>query len=187
MTGTTYTTLELRKILSRKENVWYDRLYRFDVRLVHWLGRHSLTLLRFAAGMVFLWIGTSKLVPGASVTEPLIRASFADAPLNLIMPALAAWEIAIGVLFMVGYFKRALLALLLIHTVGTFAMIGLRADLVFRAFPFSLSLEGQYLITNLMTFIAGLVVAATARGGGLTTEADALMTARNIEGKVELY
>jgi hypothetical protein len=37
-----------------------------------------------------------------------------------------------------------------------------------------------------MTFIAGLVVAATARGGGLTTEADALMMARNIEGKVEL-
>lgn len=183
--GHTYTTLELRSILVRQENVWQNRLYHFDVRLVHWLGRHSLTLLRFAAGMVFLWIGTSKLVPGASVTEPLIRASFPNSPLNLIMPALAIWEIAIGVLFMVGYFKRALLVLLVLHTLGTLAMIGLRSDLIFRQFPFGLTLEGQYLITNLMTFIAGLVVAATARGGGLTSEADALVAARHVEGKHE--
>lgn len=186
MTGQTYTTIELRKILVRQENVWQQRAYRLDVRLIHWLARHSLTLLRFSAGMVFLWIGTSKLIPGASVTEPLIRASFPDLPLNLVMPALAAWEIAIGVLFIVGYFKRALLALLLVHTIATFAMIGLRSDLIFRIFPFGLTLEGQYLITHLMTFIAGLVVAATARGGGLTSEADALRTARSIDGKVEL-
>jgi hypothetical protein len=185
MTGHTLTTVEIRQILLRQEHVWQHRLYRFDVRLTHWLGRHSLTLLRISAGIVFLWMGASKLIPGVSVTEPLIRAGFPNLPLNLIMPALAVWEIAIGMLFITGIFKRALLALLLIHTLGTLGVIGLRSDLIFRVFPFGLTLEGQYLVTNLMVFISGLVVAATARGGGLTSEADALMTARRIEGKAE--
>jgi hypothetical protein len=40
-------------------------------------------------------------------------------------------------------------------------------------FPYGLTLEGQYIVKNLILISAGLVIGATVRGGGLVARAEA--------------
>ncbi len=181
MNSTTFSTSEIRAILRRRQHPWQERFYRLDVRLVHWLARHSLTLLRLSAALVFFWVGLPKLIPGLSPTETLIATSLPGFP----MAALAVLELAIALSFLVPPFKRVLIPLLLVHLLGTLLVVALRADQFFRVFPLVLTFEGQYLVTSLIVLSAGLVVAATARGGGLTSEANALEKARRVERKAE--
>ena len=46
----------------------------------------------------------------------------------------------------------------------------LNPEAVFINFPFVLTLEGQYIIKNLVLIAAAIVVGATVRGGQLTDE-----------------
>ena len=43
-------------------------------------------------------------------------------------------------------------------------------DLTFQSVPFVLTLEGQYIVKNLVLVSAGLVIGATVRGGGLRSD-----------------
>ena len=48
-------------------------------------------------------------------------------------------------------------------------------------FPFVLTLEGQYIVKNVVLVSAALVVGATARGGGLVAEPGVVPVARRLE------
>jgi uncharacterized membrane protein YphA (DoxX/SURF4 family) len=145
----------------------YERIDQFITRL---LARHSLTLLRWSMGIVFIWFGALKLAPGMSPAESLIRGSVPLVPMEFFIPFLAAWEIAIGVGFLVNKFMRATIFILLAQMVGTALPIVVRPDLVFTIAPFGLTLEGQYIIKNIVLISAALVIGATVRGGGLVTD-----------------
>jgi hypothetical protein len=43
-------------------------------------------------------------------------------------------------------------------------------DEVFLRFPYAPTMEGQYIIKNLVLVSAGLVIGATVRGGGLVAD-----------------
>ena len=61
-------------------------------------------------------------------------------------------------------------------------------NLTFEVVPFALTLEGQYIIKNLVLVAAALVVGATVRGGRLTAEAppaDGLEADRQATGTAE--
>jgi hypothetical protein len=68
---------------------------------------------------------------------------------------------------------------------GTISPVFLRPDLVFQQFPFSLTLEGQYIVKNLVLISAALVVGSTVRGGGLTSSPHALALGRVEEDTLE--
>jgi uncharacterized membrane protein YkgB len=141
-----------------------------DKAVTRWLARHSLTLLRVSVGIVFVWFGALKLVPGLSPAEHLIRESITFLPMNYFLPFLACWEMVIGLGFISGKFKRLTLLLLLAQMGGAMSPIILRPDLIFTNFPYGLTLEGQYVIKDIILISAGLVIGATARGGGLTAD-----------------
>ena len=42
-----------------------------DVRITAWMARHGVTLTRLALGVVFLWFGAIKFVPGWSPAADL--------------------------------------------------------------------------------------------------------------------
>jgi hypothetical protein len=44
-----------------------------DAQLIVWMWLHSLTLLRIAVGIIYVWFGALKLFPALSPAEPLIR------------------------------------------------------------------------------------------------------------------
>lgn len=52
-----------------------------DARMTRWMARHGIAFLRVALGVVFVWFGALKLVPGLSPAEDLVVATVSGLPL----------------------------------------------------------------------------------------------------------
>jgi hypothetical protein len=65
---------------------------------------------------------------------------------------------------------RATIILLLLQMGGAMSPILLAPDRIFAQFPWQLTLEGQYVVKDIILIAAGLVIGATVRGGGLTSD-----------------
>jgi uncharacterized membrane protein YkgB len=156
----------------------YVGFNHLDKKVIHWLARNGLTLLRISLGVVFLWFGALKVVPGLSPAEGLIRTSMPFLPMDLFLPFLALWEMLIGLGFISGKFMRLTILLMLLQMVGTISPLFLRPDLTFTVFPIGLTLEGEFIIKNLVLISAALMIGATARGGGMVAEPQAVANRR---------
>jgi uncharacterized membrane protein YphA (DoxX/SURF4 family) len=115
-------------------------------------------------GIIFVWFGSLKLVPGLSPADGLIRASMSFLPLEYFMPFLALWEITIGIGFLIGYGMRVTIFRLFLQMIGTLAPLVLTPQLVWTVFPLGLTLEGQYIIKNVVLMSAAVAVGASVRG-----------------------
>ena len=157
-------------------DMFWETFDSIDRRVTRWMARRGITLLRISIGVVFFWFGALKLVPGLSPAEGLIRDTITFLPMHLFLPFLAIWEMAIGLGFITGRFMRITILLLFLQMPGTISPVFLRPDLVFTQFPYGLTLEGQYIVKNLVLISAALVIGSTVRGGGLQPEPEALHT-----------
>jgi uncharacterized membrane protein YphA (DoxX/SURF4 family) len=136
---------------------------------------HGLTLLRMAIAIVFLWFGVLKFFPGASPAEQLagrtIEALTLGAiPQDVALRILAVWEVAIGVGLFLGRWMRAVLLLLFVQMLGTITPLFLFPAETFTVFPIAPTLEGQYIIKNVVIVASAIVLGATVRGGELSPE-----------------
>ncbi|MER3480399.1 MAG: hypothetical protein C4327_07970 [Meiothermus sp.] len=155
-------------LLSRK-------LDRLDRRITRWLADHSLVILRISLGVVFFWFGFLKFFPGLSPAQDLAGRTIEVLSFGLVRPALslpllAAWETLIGLGLISGFFMRGTLLLLLVQMLGTILPIFFFPQEVFVRFPYAPTLEGQYILKNLVLVAAGLVLGATVRGGKIVPE-----------------
>lgn len=146
-----------------------------DIRLTAWMARHGITLTRVALGVVFLWFGAIKFVPGWSPAADLAartieRITFGIVTPEIGLPLLAAWESLIGIGLLLGRFLRLTLLLLFVQMPGTMLPLVLFPSETFTAFPHAPTMEGQYIIKNLVLIAAAIVVGATVRGGELRAE-----------------
>jgi uncharacterized membrane protein YkgB len=142
-----------------------------DTRVTRWMARSGIPILRVALGVVFFWFGALKLVPGLSPAEDLVLATVPFLPGRTFMVILAIWEMAIGLGFLTGRALRITILLLFLQMPGTLSPILLLPERVFTVFPFGLTLEGQYIVKNLVLIAAALVIGATVRGGRLVEQA----------------
>jgi uncharacterized membrane protein YkgB len=131
--------------------------------------------LRFSLGIVYLWFGALKLIPGLSPAEEIARKTFAVLTLGLVpqgldMVLLALLECAIGFNFLRGKHPRITLGLMAFQMVGAMAPLIFFPGEVFRVFPIAPTLEGQYILKNLVLIGAAMVLAATVRGGSVVAE-----------------
>ena len=141
-----------------------------DARITRWMARYGLLLLRSSLGIVFLWFGVLKFFPDLSPAEALAARTIhvltgGRVPPEVSLPVLAAWECSIGLGLLVGRALRAVLFLLYVQMLGTMTPIVLFPHEVFTRFPYAPTLEGQYIIKNIVLISAGIVVGATVRGG----------------------
>lgn len=141
-----------------------------DVRLTRWAARYALDIVRIGLGVIFLWFGALKLFPGMSPAEDLVRNTVYFVDPDWFIPVLALWEMAIGLGLIFNRFMRLTLALLFLQMPGTALPLVVLPDVVWSSFPFGLTLEGQYIIKNLVLVGSGIALGATVRGGGLTAE-----------------
>lgn len=148
------------------------RFDRIDRAITNWMARYGLLVLRIGLGIVFLWFGALKLVPGLSPAEDLVRSTTAFVDPDWFIPLLAVWEMAIGLGLIVGKFMRLTLLLLFMQMPGTALPLFVLPEAVWTSFPFGLTLEGQYIIKNLVLIGAGIVLGATVRGGYIVAEPD---------------
>lgn len=139
-------------------------LDNLDNILVEWMTRYGLLVLRIGLGIVFFWFGALKFFPGLSPAEGLVRNTIYFIDPDLFLPVLAAWETLIGIGLIWGKYMRLTLLLLFLQMPGTALPIIVLPEVVWTQFPFGLTLEGQYIIKNLVLIGAGLVLGATVRG-----------------------
>ena len=154
-----------------------------DARITRWMARHGLGLLRISLGIVFLWFGILKFFPGLSPASDLAARtisvlSFGTVSAGVSVPLLAAWECLIGIGLIVGIFMRATLFLLALQMAGTLTPLLLFPGEVFTRVPYAPTLEGQFIIKNAVLISAAIVLGATVRGGGLTSEMESVPASR---------
>ena len=118
--------------------------------------------LRYALGAVFVWFGALKVI-GVSPAGDLVAATVYFVPAELFVPILGVWEVVIGLCLFIRRFIRAGILLLALQMPGTFLPIVLLPAVVFTAFPYGLTVEGQYIIKNLVIIGAALVVGGHER------------------------
>ena len=143
---------------------------KLDRSITRWMARYGLIVLRLGLGTVFLWFGALKLVPGLSPAEELVRNTTYFVDPDLFLHILAIWEMVIGLGLIFGKFMRITLLLLFLQMAGTALPLAILPEAVWTTFPYGLTLEGQYIIKNLVIIGAALVLGATVRGGRLDPE-----------------
>lgn len=148
-------------------HVWFERVDRTITGL---MARYGITVMRIGLGIVFVWFGALKLVPGLSPAEDLVRNTVYFIDPDIFQPVLAVWEIVIGLGLLLGRFLRITILLLFAQMGGTALPLLLLPEVVWTVFPFGLTLEGQYIIKNLVIIGSALVIGGTVRGGQLVPE-----------------
>jgi len=147
---------------------------RIDFYITGWMARYSLDILRFGLGVIFVWFGALKFVPGLSPAEELVRNTVYFFDPDFFLPVLAAWEVLIGIGFLSGFLtnklQRLTILLLFLQMPGTALPLVLLPEVCWTSFPFGLTLEGQYIIKNLAIIGSALVLGATVRGGRVVPE-----------------
>ncbi|MGH8103293.1 MAG: hypothetical protein ACREJQ_02090 [bacterium] len=126
------------------------------------MGAHGRYLLRLTLGVVFIWFGILKPF-GLSAANELVARTVYWFPPNVFIPILGWWEVAIGIGLLYRPLIRGALFLLFLQMPGTFLPIILLPQICFLQFPFAPSLEGQYIIKNLVLISAAVVVGGTVR------------------------
>lgn len=123
--------------------------------------------LRVSLAIVFIWFGLLKPL-GLSPAAPLVLATVAWLP--VLEPAqwlslIGWWEVAIGVTFLFPATARVAIALLAMQMVGTFLPLLILPGVVFQPghIPYAPTVEGQYIIKNLVIISAALVIGGKVR------------------------
>jgi uncharacterized membrane protein YkgB len=139
-----------------------DILSEIELRLGAWMEKYGLLLLRIGMGAVFFWFGALKFL-GLSPAAALVIKTMSWLPFPGFIYVLGLWEMAIGLCFLYTPLLRVALLLLFLHMPGTFLPIVLLPEAVFQAFPFVLTMEGQYIVKNLVLIAAAIVIGGKIR------------------------
>ena len=152
-----------------------ESIDRVDLRITGTLARIGVPAVRIALGIVFVWFGILKFFPNLSPAELLAARTMERLTLGAIrpdvsLPILAAWESVIGIGLILGRWLRPILFLLAVQMAGTFTPLVLFPGETWTVFPIAPTLEGQYIIKNIVLIGAAMVVGATVRGGRIVPE-----------------
>ncbi len=160
-----------------------ERFAALDRRLTRLMAANAITLLRVSVGVVFVWFGALKFIPGFSPADEIAADTVSALTFGLIDPpfsliALAVLETVIGVGLLTRRFMRITLLLLFGQMLGTLTPLVLFPDVTWFRPPLLPTLEGQYIIKNLVLVSAGITIGATVRGGGMVDDPKVLEAAR---------
>ncbi len=138
-------------------NSLLKRIRDFDHWFIDQLNRNSLTLLRFSLAIIFIWFGALKPFGQSPAVELITKTVYWFDP-KIFIPILGIWEMLIGICLLFPPLIRIGLGLLALQMPGTFLPLILLPEVCFINIPFDLTLEGQYIVKNLVLIGAGLVV-----------------------------
>ena len=114
-------------------------------------------------GLVYWYFGFLKLFPDLSpgellAGETLMRVTLYGFDFRLILVTLAVLECVVGAFLILNLLPRVTFVLFLTHMAGTFLPLFLVPELTFKIAPFAPTLEGQYILKNLVFVAAGWTV-----------------------------
>jgi uncharacterized membrane protein YkgB len=142
------------------------------------LVRHSISALRVSVGAIFLGFGVLKYFPGVSPAEMLATDTTDVLFLGLIPSSVAIYIVAtmecfIGICFLTGSrtLMRVGIWVLAAQFVGILSPLVIEPGQLFAGPHGAPTLEGQYVLKDIILVAAGMAIAAgTFRGGRMVRE-----------------
>lgn len=121
------------------------------------------TFLRLSAGLVYFFFGLLKFFPDLSPAELLAGQSIMKVSMHTVDAHTALWwlavaECAIGLSFLFNVLMQWLFFVFLFHQASTFLPLFMFPEITFKVAPFAPTLEGQYIMKNLISVAAGWTV-----------------------------
>ncbi|MCC5943193.1 MAG: hypothetical protein JJU37_16740 [Balneolaceae bacterium] len=138
-----------------------------DRQIAGYMYKIGLPALRISLGIIFIWFGVLKTI-GLSPAEGLVLATVNWMPVfsaGIWLSVIGWWEVVIGVCFLFKPTLRIAIGLLALQMAGTFLPLIILTDVTFQAghFPYAPTMEGQYIIKNLLIISAAIVVGGSVR------------------------
>ena len=138
-------------------------IIKLDILISKYMGTYGILLLRYSLAMIFIWFGLLKplgISPAQELVENTVywfdnKATFVN--------FLGWWEVVIGFTMCFRPLIRISIFLLFLQIPGTFLPLVLLPEVCFTDFPYGLTLEGQYIVKNLIIISSALVIGGTVR------------------------
>jgi len=133
-----------------------------DSQIIGFCKKNFLVMARFSIFLVYFWFGILKVI-GQSPASPLVQSLFEKTipfmsfPLFLLL--FGIFEMILGVLFLIKGMERFALVLLLLHMITTILPLFILPAATWTGFLVP-TLEGQYIIKNILIVACALVVGA---------------------------
>ena len=162
-----------------------DSAATIDIAIIRFLRSWSIPALRVSVGVVFVWFGALKVFDVTPVADLVARTVYWFEP-SWVVPVLGAFEILVGIGLVFKIALRATLLLFACQMAGTFLVLLLLPEVSFQdGNPLLLTVEGEFVVKNLVLLSAGMVVGATVsttdRPGLRTTTREQLPDAAAID------
>jgi uncharacterized membrane protein YphA (DoxX/SURF4 family) len=136
---------------------------RVDLVIIPFLRRWAVPLLRVSLGVVFVWFGMLKILDVSPVADLVANTVYWFDPKTFVT-VLGMFEVTVGILLLLGRALRLTLLLFVLQMVGTFLTFVILPGVTFRdGSPFLLTVEGEFVVKNLVLISAALVVGTTVR------------------------
>ena len=140
-----------------------SRLTPIDDTIIRFLKRWSIIVLRVSVAVVFIWFGALKVFDVTPVSDLVADTVYWVNP-DWFVPLLGVFEIVVGASLLTRRALRVMLGLFALQMVGTFLVLVVQPDVAFQdGNPLLLTVEGEFVIKNLVLLSAGMVVGATVR------------------------
>ena len=138
-------------------------IIKLDIFISKYMSYYGILLLRYSLAMIFIWFGLLKplgISPAQELVENTVywfdnKAAFVN--------FLGWWEVVIGFTMCIRPLIRISIFLLFLQIPGTFLPLVLLPEVCFTDFPYGLTLEGQYIVKNLIIISSALVIGGTVR------------------------
>jgi uncharacterized membrane protein YkgB len=133
-----------------------------DHEIICALRKVSIPFGRLAIFVVFFWFGALKLIgtsPANPLVSDLLEKTLPFMTFDTFIILFAIYEMIIGIIFLIPRMERVAIALLLPHMVTTFMPLILLPAVTWSAF-LTPTLEGQYIIKNLVIIAVAMGIAA---------------------------
>ena len=139
-------------------------LETIDQDIAKHMNKWGIPLIKFSFAVIFVWFGILKPL-GWSAAIPIVKATVSWLPLfepKVWVHIIGWWEVLIGILFLFKGTIRIAILLLFLQMSGTFMPMIFLPEVVYQnGNVFLPTMEGQYIIKNIMIISAALVVGGT--------------------------
>ena len=137
------------------KNVLINKIYSYS-------DKHKVSFLVISIGIIYLWFGVLKIIPGLSPAENLAGKTLSMLVFNtvneqVLVAVLAIIEVFIGICLMLRLKFKIIKYVVFAHILGTLLPLFIFPDISFNKPPFGFSIIGQYIMKNLV-IISGLLI-----------------------------
>lgn len=139
-----------------------EKIRKLDFRISRWMYVNGKPILRYSLAIIFVWFGYLKII-GESPAGDVVAATVFWFDPEVFIPVLGVWEVLIGLYLCLKITVRLAIFLLVFQMPGTFLPLIILPEVCFTEIPFKLSMEGQYIIKNLIIISAAIVVGGSLR------------------------